>query len=277
VDGNTAGTNSVAVTKAPASYAAWDLGLVTSGETNSEPPQVAQPAHAAIQFAAPNHLNSALRIVANTVGPEFNDISIEFRNTLVGDSATVSFDPLASQLIINMADGQTTANTVIAAVAGEGTFRAELDLSSDPTNDGTGTLVAPASVAGVTSGGTWETLGSEDTALIQTEGIFNTLIQLKNAILNEDFGEIERAQAMLDVDFERLNFGRAVVGIRGQGLDAMQIRNEDEQIQIKTVLSEEIEVDLAVAASDFAARQAAYEASLRTTANLYQMTLLDFL
>ena len=54
-------------------------------------------------------------------------------------------------------------------------------------------------------------------------------------------------------------------------------RNEDEQVELKSVLSDEIDVDMAQAASDFLARQAAYEASLRSIASLYQLSLLDFI
>jgi flagellin-like hook-associated protein FlgL len=53
--------------------------------------------------------------------------------------------------------------------------------------------------------------------------------------------------------------------------------NDDEQVELKSVLSDEIDVDMAQAASDFIARQAAYEASLRSIASLHQLSLLDFI
>jgi len=82
---------------------------------------------------------------------------------------------------------------------------------------------------------------------------------------------------MLDEDYERLSLGRAEDGTRGQSLEATTTRNEDEQVELKAALSEEIDIDLAEAASDYASRQAAYEASLRSIANLYSLSLLDFL
>ena len=56
----------------------------------------------------------------------------------------------------------TTANTVIAAVMAEGTFRAELDVSTDPTNDGSGTLVAADASPATTGGGTAFTIRRSD-------------------------------------------------------------------------------------------------------------------
>ncbi len=100
-----------------------------------------------------------------------------------------TFEAATRRLTIDMADGQTTANTVMAAVIAEGTFRAELDRSSDPTNDGSGTIVAPAGAAATTSGGTAETLAGTDTNPIETQGVFNSLIRLYDAVDKYDVDE----------------------------------------------------------------------------------------
>ena len=92
-----------------------------------------------------------------------------------------------------------------------------------------------------------------------------------------DVTKFQRIVEMLDEDFDRLNFGRAEVGARSQSLDAITMQNEDEQVELRTMLSDEIDVDFAQAASDFASRQATYEASLRSIANLFKMSLLDFM
>ena len=260
------------------STAAWDLGLIPRDADVSQPPDPpAAAAEAGVTFAAPHALNTALRFVASRGGTQWNGIDIEFRSTLVGDVAVATFDGPSRRLTIDMADGQTTANTVLAAVIAEGTFRAELDRSSDPTNDGSGTIVAPAGAAATTSGGTAETVAGTDVNPIETQGIFNSLIRLYDAVDKYDVVEIQRIVGMLDVDFDRLTFGRAEVGARGQNLDAITTQNEDEQVELKTILSDEIDVDFAQAASDFAARQATYEAALRSISNLFKMSLLDFM
>ncbi len=278
VDDNPSTGETLTVTRASDSFAAWYLGLVPRGEDSSasvDPP--AQHATAAVAFAPPDDINTALVLTAAQAGTGLNGIDIELRNTQVGDVATATYDPVGRRLIIDIADGQTTANTVIAAVAAEGSFTAQLDFAADPTNDGTGTLVAPAGVAATTTGGTAESLLGQDANPIETQGVFNSLLRLAAAIEDYDPAELERIVEMLDADFDRLNFGRAVIGMRTQALDALTTRNGDEQVDMKASLSGEIDTDFAQAASDFSARQAAYEASLKSIASLYRLTLLDFL
>ena len=60
---------------------------------------------------------------------------------------------------------------------------------------------------------------------------------MRDAIEDYDVEEMTRIVEMLDADFERLNFGRAEVGVRGQGLDAIAYRNEDDQIELQAALS----------------------------------------
>ena len=86
-------------------------------------------------------------------GTQWNGVDIELRSTLAGDVAIATFDPVGRRLIIDMADGQTTANTLLNAITTEGTFTAELDVTSDPTNNGLGTVVAPPRRGGDDGGG----------------------------------------------------------------------------------------------------------------------------
>ena len=83
--------------------------------------------------------------------------------------------------------------------------------------------------------------------------------------------------ALLDKDFDRINFMRAEIGFRGRNLDALKSRMDDETNQISGSLSQEIDTDYAAAISSLTARQAALEASLRLSAQISQMTLLNFL
>ena len=278
IDDNPVTGEAITVSRVSGSHVAWELGLVPWGQDSSEsvePP--AQAASAQVAFAAPHDTNTALQFMAAQAGTGLNDIAIEFRNTLIGDVANVTFDAAGDRLIIDMADGQTTANTVLNAINLEGTFTAQLDITSDPSNDGTGTLVAPLGAAATTAGGTAEVFVSADSNPIETEGIFNTLLRLRDAVDANDVESLERIVAMLDEDSDRLSFGRGSLGALGQGLDVIVTRNEDDQVELKSSLADEIEIDLATAVSDFSARQAAYEASLRTIANMYHLTLLDYL
>jgi flagellin-like hook-associated protein FlgL len=111
----------------------------------------------------------------------------------------------------------------------------------------------------------------------ETEGVFNTLIRLQQALLAGDVDEIGRALGMLDTDLERVNFTRAEVGARQQGLEVLQTRLESEEIELRSSLSVEIDVDITKAISDLTARQISFEASLRTTAEILQLSLLNFI
>lgn len=125
--------------------------------------------------------------------------------------------------------------------------------------------------------GTGERILGRDVNPIETEGVFNTLIRLQQAITLGDVPEIQRLAAMLDDDFDRFSFGRADVGARAQSLDALAMRNADEQVELNGMLSETIDVDMAEAVSEFLARQATYEASLRSMASMMRLSLLDLL
>jgi flagellin-like hook-associated protein FlgL len=111
----------------------------------------------------------------------------------------------------------------------------------------------------------------------ETAGVFNTLIRLADALETRDNAELERLSAMLGEDLERINFARAELGNRQQVLDVLKDRTDTEVIELKRVLSDEIDVDLAQAISDLVGRQASLEASLRMSAQTLQLSLLDFL
>ena len=111
----------------------------------------------------------------------------------------------------------------------------------------------------------------------EVEGIFNTLLRLTSALEANSLEDIERAMTLLDQDYDRINLTRAEVGFRGRNLESLKSRMDDETIQVKDSLSKEIDTDYAAAISQLTARQAALEASLRLSAQISQLTLLNFL
>jgi len=120
-------------------------------------------------------------------------------------------------------------------------------------------------------------LQSEDRNTLETETVFNTLIRLRTALEMGNDEEIGRSLERLDTDISRLNFARAEIGGRLQNLGVIGYRLEDENVQLQTALSQDVDVDLVEAISNLTARQYAFEASLRTSASLMQLTLLNFL
>ena len=276
VDDSPVGASTLQVQTVFGSNAAIDLGLVASGQTVSSAATPAAQASAAISFPPPNDLNTAFRITASQGGTSFNGVNVIFVNALVGDVASASYNSGLGQLTINLDATATTTNTIMAAIQTEGTFTAALDTSSDPTNDGSGIPGATGPV-GTTSGGTEEILTGSEINPQEVEGVFNSLLRLISALEDNNLQDIERAMGLLDQDFDRINFTRAEIGFRGQNLDALSNRIEDEENQLRDTLSKEIDTDFPRAIADLTFRQAALEASLRFAGQLSQLTLLNFL
>ncbi len=125
--------------------------------------------------------------------------------------------------------------------------------------------------------GTTTALAGTDQNFLETESVFNTLISLREALEADDVPAISRAAAKLDDDIARVTSARAEVGARERGLDLSQLGLQDEEIQLRSALSDEIDVDLVEAISELVSRQVSLEASLQVSANLLQLTLLNFI
>jgi len=121
------------------------------------------------------------------------------------------------------------------------------------------------------------TLTGKDRFALETDSVFTSLIRLRDALSENNLPAIERAAAKLEKDIDRVTFAQADVGTRFRSLELSKFNLQDEEIQIRSALSEEIDVDLVEAISQMTARQISLEASLRVTANILQLSLLNFI
>jgi len=121
------------------------------------------------------------------------------------------------------------------------------------------------------------TLTGTDQNFLETDSVFNTLIRLRDALQDNDINAIERALTKVDSDISRVTFARAEVGARVRGLQFSQQSLQEEEIQLRSALSDQIDVDLVEAISELTARQISLEASLRSSANILQLSLLNFI
>jgi flagellar hook-associated protein 3 FlgL len=121
------------------------------------------------------------------------------------------------------------------------------------------------------------TLTGGDQFLQEAESVFNTLVRLRDALNAGDIEGIERAISQIDADINRATFARAEVGAREQALEIAQRNLEDEDVELRSALSQEIEVDLVEAISNLTARQVSLQASLQTIGNILQLSLLDYI
>ncbi|HTN74367.1 MAG TPA: hypothetical protein VL096_03940, partial [Pirellulaceae bacterium] len=245
------------------------LGVTTGGSSNP----TAMQATASANFAASN---SALTFTAINGGTAYSDVTIEFVDDQIGDIATSSYNAGTKTLRVHIDATQTTANTLRQAVNDDGLFYVTLDRTTDLTNDGTG-IVGTSGTIATTAGGTPEVITGRDPFTVEASGVFNSLLRLRKALEANDQVEISRAVGLLDDDVQRVNFVRADLGAKAQSLDTIQIRTEDETVELKSTLSVEIETDLVTAISDLTARQASFQASSQLMGKTFQLSLLDYL
>jgi len=87
--------------------------------------------------------NSGLRIEAATRGVDFNNVDVFITDTgaETGNTATATYNATTKRLTIDINDGTTTANTILAAINTEGTFSASLNFAGDATNNGSAAIV----------------------------------------------------------------------------------------------------------------------------------------
>ncbi len=161
------------------------------------------------------------------------------------------------------------------------------------SSGGVGTLTvtrSPASTAAIGLGlvaegqesrtaptGSPQVLTGSDVNPLETEGIFTALSRLSAALEANDVVEIERAIELLDQATEELNFVRAELGARQQGLESVQSSLDSENVDLQATLSEDFDTDMVQAVSDYTLQQTVYQAALAAAGNIVQMTLLDYL
>ena len=140
-----------------------------------------------------------------------------------------------------------------------------------------GLVPAGQTIATASTSGTGDSLVGADPNRLEVAGVFNSLLRLYDAVAASDVPGIGRAVARMDEDYRRVNFARAEIGARGRSLDGLDQRLEDEDVQLQSALSDEIDTDLADAIARLTAQQASLEATLRLTAQTFQLSIFDFL
>jgi flagellar hook-associated protein 3 FlgL len=267
-------SGTLSVTRLGTSSAAEDLGLIGTSSTSATTTTIGNTATRTITFAG---TNNDLVISARGSGATFNGVTIHFADDgILGNNSAV-FNATTRTLTLDVDPATTTAQDVVDLLAGDPRFAASLTTTDGGVaNTGGGTLGSlPAD--STLAGGTADVLTGVDANPQGVQGIFSTLLMLRDAIANSDNAALEKAVAALDRDATSLSFSRAELGTQLAGLDVLSDRLAAENISLKGALSLEIEVDFVAAVSELAARQASFEASLKVSATLAQMTLLDYL
>jgi len=121
------------------------------------------------------------------------------------------------------------------------------------------------------------TLRGEDRATVRVDSAFSTLIELRDALENNDERGIAFAGERLDADITRLARSRAVVGGRASRLEQAKVREEDAALLDTTIRAGLENVDFGAAASRFSFLQFVQQAAFSAAAQSQGLSLLNFL
>lgn len=216
---------------------------------------------------------------ANNLGALYNGTKINLvDNPGSGGTVVLSYTAGVEMTVQFDSTGAHSANDIMAAIAANPATNAHWAVTLDPTdespNDGSGLVDINAGeplVGGV------QNLDGRDVHQLETESIFTALIRLQHGLEANDVLEVQRAIEMLDLKTIDLSFVRAELGARQQNVDMLQYRIETEDVELQMSLSLELDADFVKIVSDLAARQASFEASLKSMGSTLRMSLLDYL
>ncbi|MFO0941116.1 MAG: hypothetical protein U0930_10140 [Pirellulales bacterium] len=120
-------------------------------------------------------------------------------------------------------------------------------------------------------------IGGQDVSGVEVEGVFNSILKLRNAINKEDYASMESIYSSLDNDLARLSIARGFVGSRQQDISSRIEKSQDQVVQLKQVESDNLDTDLASVISELSLKQASLTASLQLLGQTTRNTLFDYL
>ncbi len=109
------------------------------------------------------------------------------------------------------------------------------------------------------------------------QNIFATFNDVIDGMHANDAEALHNLLGDFKTDLDRVLLARAEVGSRQDRLDLVEERHEDEKINFGKVRADRIDLDFAEAIVQFQAHQNVFEASLRTTAQIIPLSLVDFI
>lgn len=118
---------------------------------------------------------------------------------------------------------------------------------------------------------------AQDRAAIRVENIFTALIDLRDALRNDDSSGITLAGEALTQSVDRLAATRALVGVYANRVERSTRRQEDLQVFDEKTRSELQDLDFAKASIQFSLLQTQLQAAMASGAQFQSLSLLDFL
>lgn len=113
-------------------------------------------------------------------------------------------------------------------------------------------------------------------AFMDDTNVFNVLRDLRNALRDNNQEEVGRILPRIDDAMNQIVKVRAYVGTSLKELEASKYILEDVKLNSETLLSNTEDTDMADAVTKLKERQMVYEASLKSTAMITQLSLVNF-
>ena len=179
----------------------------------------------------------------------------------------------AASGVVSLSSATTIGGVIdLINAAASGTVTASIDSA------GTSLQVVSnnsSTIAVVSNVGTDTT--AEELGIGGGRNVINTLFKLKQAMEYDDTFAILGSLANLDSGLETINESRAIYGAVARRIMSTEATHQQNIVNQKDQISNIEGADLVEAASEFAAMEAALQASLSSTARIIQPSLLDFL
>jgi flagellin-like hook-associated protein FlgL len=121
------------------------------------------------------------------------------------------------------------------------------------------------------------TLIAQDRAAVRVENLFTALLDLRDALRNDDSAGITLAGETLTDSVDRLAATRALVGVYANRVERSTRRQEDLQVLDETLRSQVQDLDFADASIKFNLLRTQLQAAMASGVQTQNLTLLDFL
>lgn len=142
---------------------------------------------------------------------------------------------------------------------------------------GLGLVPTGSESASGTTVGTRSVISGGDVSGVEVEGVFTSLIRMRQALDANRPEDMIRITAGLDDDIQRMSLARGLVGTRQQSIERTRDLSAEQQLQLKEIESIELDADLAQVISELSAREAALQASLQLMGQTSRQTLFNYI
>ncbi len=208
----------------------------------------------------------------------------DFRIT---DSNGVAFDidlTTAQQDVQDVLDAINTAATTAGAGVTASFAATGNGIVLTDTAGGAGTLnlaaqnfSQAAADLGLDAPVTGNTIEGRDVHEVVAQGVFANMNKLQRAMAEGDQQGITEAAEAIQQDYDRVVRMRGEVGARVQEIESRQTRLADQNVSTTALLSQIEDTDFTEAITKFQLLQTSLQASLQTTGQVLNLSLIDFL